>query len=168
LAFVFNRLNTLSNLKIKDIDFENHEVSLRKVKNKKQYAIPLTPSLEHALIDYLRFRKGTPDDYLFCNQYGDKFQKDSITTAIYRYNHSRGVLKTSIHLFRHTFAKNWILNRGDPFRLKAILGHSTMEMVNRYVNIFGRDLHKDFDVFNPLEKMKGFMTNKKSIKMRKQ
>ena len=78
-------------------------------------------------------------------------QKDSITTMLYRYNHARGVRKTSIHLFRHTFAKNWILNKGDPFRLKAILGHSTMAMVNVYVSMFGRDLHKDFDEFNPLE-----------------
>lgn len=159
------RLGTLSNLKIQDIDFENHEVSLRKVKNKKQYTIPITSSLEQILIEYLRFRKGKPEDYLFCSQYGSQLQKDSITTSIYRYNRSRGVLKTSVHQFRHTFAKNWILNRGDPFRLKAILGHSNMEMVNNYVNMFGKDLHKDFDIFNPLENMKAFIADKTAIRM---
>lgn len=160
-----NRLHTISNLKIKDIDFDNHEVALRKVKNKKPYTIPLASTLEKTLTEYLRFRKGKPDDYLFCNQFGEQLQKDSITTVIYRYNHSRGVAKTSIHLFRHTFAKNWILNRGDPFRLKAILGHSTMAMVNEYVNMFGKDLHKDFDEFNPLENMKGFINERTALRM---
>ena len=162
-----NRLDTLSNLKVKDIDFDSHEIVLRKVKNKKPYIIPLAPTLEKTLTEYLRFRKGKPEDYLFCNRYGEKLQKDSITTSLYRYNHSRGVLKTSVHLFRHTFAKNWILNRGDPFRLKAILGHSTMAMVNEYVNMFGKDLHKDFDEFNPLENMKGFISERTTIKIKK-
>jgi len=164
-----NRLDTLSNLKIKDINFDNHEIALRKVKNKKPYVIPLAPTLEKTLIEYLRIRKGKPEDYLFCNQYGEQLQKHSITTTIYRYNHSRGVTKTSVHLFRHTFAKNWILNRGDPFRLKAILGHSTMAMVNEneYINMFGKDLHKDFDTFNPLETMKGFIGDRTAIKLSK-
>ena len=126
--------------------------------------IPLSSTLEKTLKEYLKVRGGKPDDYLFCNQYSGKFQKDSITTAIYRYNHSRGVTKTSVHLFRHTFAKNWILNRGDPFRLKAILGHSSMAMVNEYANMFGNDLHKDFDMFNPLEKMKGYIGERTAIK----
>ena len=161
-----NRLDTISNLKIGDLDFDSHEITLRKVKNKKPYIIPITPTLEKTLIEYLRYRKGEPDDYLFCNQYGQKLQKDAVTTAIYRYNRSRGVLKTSVHVFRHTFAKNWILNRGDPFRLKSILGHSTMAMVNEYVEMYGKDLHRDFDLYNPLENMKVSIGEREAIKMR--
>jgi len=162
-----NRLSTVCNLAIKDVDFDNHEVSLRKVKNKKPYTIPLSSTLEKTLMEYLKVRKGQPDDYLFCNKYGEQMQRTSMGSVIYRYNHSRGVIKTSIHLFRHTFAKNWILNGGDPFRLQAILGHSTMAMVNEYVNMFGKDLHRDFDTFNPLEKMKGLMGERTAIKVGK-
>jgi len=160
-----NRLGTITNLKIKDINFENREISLRKVKNKRQYVIPLSATLTKTLTEYLKIRGGKPDDYLFCNQYGEQLHKDSITTAIYRYNHSRGVLKTSTHLFRHTFAKNWILNGGDPFRLKAMLGHSSMAMVNEYTGMFGKDLHRDFETFNPLDNMKGLLGEKTAIKM---
>jgi len=162
-----NRLGTVCNLKIQDIDFDNHEIALRKVKNKKPYTIPLSSTLEKTLKEYLNIRKGKPEDYLFCNQYGEQLKKTSVGSTIFRYNHARGVTKTSIHLFRHTFAKTWILNRGDPFRLKAILGHSTMAMVNEYVNMFGKDLHKDFDTFNPLETMKGFIGDKTAIKFDK-
>ncbi|MCL2410840.1 MAG: tyrosine-type recombinase/integrase [Treponema sp.] len=162
-----NRLSTLCNLKIKDIDFENNEVALRKVKNKKQYIIPLSSTLSKTLSEYLKIRQGEPDDYLFCTQYGGRMEKLSVNSAIKRYNHSRGVAKTSVHLFRHTFAKNWILNGGDIFRLKNILGHSTLEMVKEYVNMFGGDLKRDFDKFNPLESMKASVVGREAINIRK-
>ena len=77
--------------------------------------------------------------------------------------------KTSIHLFRHTFAKNWILSGGDIFRLKSILGHSSLEIVKEYVNMFGGDLKKDFDKFNPLENMKSVFAEREreAIRMKK-
>ena len=162
-----NRLSTMCSVKIKDVDFENQEIKLRKVKNKKQYVIPISPTLEKTLAEYLKIRQGEPDDYLFCNQYGEYLAKHSVTSAITRYNHSRGVAKTSVHLFRHTFAKNWILNGGDIFRLKNILGHSSLEMVKEYVNMFGGDLKRDFDKFNPLENMKTAVSGREAINIRK-
>lgn len=34
-----------------------------------------------------------------------------------------------------------------------MLGHSSMEIVKNYVNMFTDDLQRDFDTFNPLETM---------------
>ena len=59
--------------------------------------------------------------------------------------------RTSIHAFRHTFAKNWILNGGDIISLQNILGHSSMEMVKEYVAMFGNDLKVGFNSHNPLD-----------------
>lgn len=61
--------------------------------------------------------------------------------------------KTSIHLYRHTFAKKWILAGGDIFRLQKILGHSSLDVVKEYVEMFTNDLQKDFDKFNALEQI---------------
>ena len=47
------------------------------------------------------------------HRYGLQMTRDSMDNAIYHYNRRRGVQKTSVHLFRHTFAKNWIMNGGD-------------------------------------------------------
>ena len=148
-----NRLRTLCNVKIGDIDFENKEIKLKKVKNKKQYTIPLSRTLEKVLREYLGYRQGEASDYLFCNQYGEQLSDDGLISSVVRFNNSRGVTKTSIHLFRHTFAKKWILNNGDIFRLQQILGHSSLDIVKEYVNIYGRDLQNDFEVFNPLDNM---------------
>ena len=70
------------------------------------------------------------------------------------FNIARGVTKTSLHLFRHTFAKNYILAGGGMAQLQAILGHSTMDMTRRYVNLYGQDIQKDFNRFNPLNNLK--------------
>lgn len=146
-----NRLETMANLKIGDIDFNEHEIKLLKLKNRKQYTIPLSTQLSKVLKEYLLYRKGDKDDYLFCNSYGKQISKGTIQTQIQHYNRSRGVLKTSIHAFRHTFAKNWILNGGDMVLLQTILGHSSIAMVKEYVNMFGSDLHKNFNMHNPLD-----------------
>lgn len=65
-----NRLNTVCNIKIGDIDFANSTIILRTTKNRKQQIIPVTNSLQIILIEYLKYRKGEKDDYLFCNVFG--------------------------------------------------------------------------------------------------
>jgi len=148
-----NRVSTIINIKIKDIDFENGYITMQKTKNKKQQVIPFSNTLSAVLSEYLTYRKGQPDDYLFCNSFGTQLCDRSLQGDIARYNKSRGVMKTSIHLFRHTFAKKWILAGGDIFRLQKILGHSSLEIVKEYINMFSDDLKQDFNQFNPLEQM---------------
>lgn len=43
--------------------------------------------------------------------------------------------RLTCHLLRHTFATWYILNGGDSLRLKYILGHSSMDMVEHYVHL---------------------------------
>ena len=161
-----NRLKTVSNLKIGDIDFENQEIALKKVKNKRPYIIPLAPTLKKILIEYLKYRQGEPDDFLFCNQYGNQWKSSSIETSIYRYNHSRGVTKTGIHLFRHTFATEYVRNGGGEYKLQKLLGHSTPSQTRRYVELVVSDLKQDYEEFNPLEKINA-LKDKKAIKTHK-
>lgn len=158
-----NRLNTVRNIKIKDIDFDNSAIVLTTVKNKRQQIVPLSRVLSSILIEYLKYRKGEPEDYLFCNQYGGQMTLGGIQTAVKRYNRSRGVFKTSLHAFRHTFAKLWIMKGGDLFRLQKLLGHSSVEMVKEYVEMFQEDLKVNYDYFNPLEK---YHHNRQHITMR--
>ena len=146
-----NRLSTVTNLKIEDIVLADGMIMLKKTKNRKQQIIPLSNTMIKILQEYLEFRQGNPSDYLFCNRFGNQFTRGGFETAILDYNRSRGVQKRSVHLFRHTFAKKWILNGGDIFRLQKILGHSSLEIVKEYLNFFGTDLQQQFNDFNPLE-----------------
>ena len=162
-----NRAGTVINIKIEDLDFDSGNIILKKLKGRKQYYIPISKSLEQILIEYLMYRKGEPTDFLFCNTYGKSLSLSGLEHEIAKYNKKRGVEKTSLHMLRHTFAKQWILNGGDIFRLQKILGHSSLDMVRKYVNMFSDDLRRDFDSFNPLDNYLGNTTNNEKIKLNK-
>lgn len=158
-----NRISTALDLHIGDINFQSGVIILRKTKNRKQQIIPLSATLAEILQGYLQIRGGEADDYVFCNEYGEQASCRTYQQLVRRYNRKRGVEKTSCHTFRHTFAKNWILNSGDMFRLQKILGHSDLTVTKEYVNMFGQDLQMDFEKFNPLDNLKS--RNKGTIKM---
>ena len=67
-----NRISTVLSLQIKDLDFENETIQLNKCKNRKAQIVPMASSLKVILKEYLTYRKGSPDDYVFCNSYGGK------------------------------------------------------------------------------------------------
>ena len=156
-----NRISTALDLHIGDINFQSGTITLRKTKNRKQQIIPLSHTLADILQEYLQIRGGEDEDYLFCNEYGEQASCRTYQQLVRRYNIKRNVNTTSCHCFRHTFAKNWILQGGDMFRLQKILGHSDLTVTKEYVNMFGQDLQMDFEKFNPLDNI----VTKKQIRM---
>ena len=146
-----NRISSALSIKIKDLEFDNLTIQINHSKNRRAQIIPMSPFLATILKEYLIHRKGSPNDYVFCNSYGEQGNIHTYQTMIYKYNRSKGIDKTSAHLYRHTFAKRWILNGGDIFRLQKILGHSDLSVVKEYVNMFSSDLSIGFDKYNPLD-----------------
>ncbi len=156
------RCSNIRSLKVKDIDLQNNLFYLKTTKNRKPLVIPITKTLQPILREYLTIRNGKDNEYVFCNAYGEELTRDSISGTMRRYNNNRGVTTTGLHRWRHTFAKQWILNHGDILKLQKILNHSNLDMVRNYVKIFTNDLQEEFEEFNPLE-----FVNKKAIKMKK-
>ncbi|MDU3240452.1 MAG: site-specific integrase [Clostridiales bacterium] len=154
------RVGSLCGLHVGDIDLKSKLLTLRKVKTKKPYVIPITNTLCIILQEYFTFRKGEPEDFLFVDKYLKPLKKSGVQTAIQRYNLRRGVAKVSCHLYRHTFAKKWLLSEGSIYELQRILGHKTLAMVLRYANIWGIDLKKNFEKHNPLEDFSNINNNK--------
>ena len=148
------RCNTILNIKLSDLDLNEGTVTFNTTKTNKTVVVPLEKKAIRDLKEYvLRWRHCSKYGYLFFNAYGEQLTRGGLSKAIASYNKSRGVEKTSIHLFRHTFAKHWIRNNGDVFRLQKMLGHSSLDMTRNYVNMFSSDLKEGFDTFSPLDKM---------------
>ena len=148
------RAATLRNIKISDIDLEGGICYFRHTKNKKAQVSPLCSEMKHILQEYIRVRKGTENDYLFPNEFNGQMSENCLVSAIQRYNRSRGVKKTSIHLFRHTFARKYLLDcGGNAFTLQKILGHSTLEMTRKYCELFNADIIRDYDNHSPLSQL---------------
>lgn len=150
-----NRINTVINLKMKDVDLSNGYYLIREQKNKKVSTNPLDTTLINVIKTYLKKCRNGADaeDYLFVSVYGEQMTDNAIRYAIYKYNHRRGVSKTSAHALRHTFAKMYIMNGGDMVHLQKLLGHSTLEMSKHYVNLYGCDIKKGFEEKSPLKVM---------------
>ena len=149
------RAATVRNIQNRDVDLENRQVVFRHNKNGKIQVSPLCSQMASILADYMAVRKGKPDDYLFCNQYGEMLTENALRLAIVKYNNTRGVERTSIHAFRHTFARKYLVDcGGDAFMLQKLLGHSTLKMTKHYCAIYDADIAKDYDRFSPLAQLK--------------
>lgn len=158
-----SRAATVRAIQIRDVDLDGGMVFYRHTKNRKAQVIPLCSAMVSILREYLRHRGGEAADYLFCTETGSQLTENGLRQSIARYNVRRGVQKTSIHLFRHTFARKYLIDcGGDAFTLQKLLGHSTLAMTKHYCAIFDADLTKNYDNFSPLAQMK---SNSTRIKM---
>lgn len=153
------RAATVRNIQNRDVDLPSHVIYARHTKNRKALVIPLCSQMVNILREYMKIRGGDEEDYLFCNEHGEFLTETALRNSIERYNTRRGLTKTSIHLFRHTFARKYLIDcGGNAFTLQKLLGHSTLDMTKHYCEIFDADIAKNFDSFSPLEKMKSNST----------
>ena len=139
-----------------NLDFQKKEITFPHTKNKKAIVVPMSYALEGCLREYIRtWRNGEPPEaYLFCNISGEGLTTDALKHAFAKYCERRDVSRTNIHGLRHSFAKGWIRNGGDVFRLQQILGHSSLEVTRKYVRLFSEDLKEDYEQFSPLDTRK--------------
>lgn len=148
------RLSTALNVQICHLDFDKATVKLVWNKDKKQKYMPLSTALVNILKEYIELSGLHDEDYLFPEYEGKQLTRRGAEDAMTDYNHSRGVMRTGIHLFRHTFAKGYIQNGGNPVKLQKLLNHKTIEQTMRYVNLYGNDVSSDLDEYNPLDNFK--------------
>ncbi|EOT2960262.1 tyrosine-type recombinase/integrase [Clostridium perfringens] len=146
------RLNSLVNIKVKDLDFDNQVVHVNVTKNRRPLIIPLNRDMIKILREYLKLRDHESiEDLLFSNVYGRKLCQRTLFGMMQTYHNERGVVKTGIHRFRHTFAKKWITLGGSVVTLQKILGHSSLNITQNYINLLVEDIKRDVDKYNILE-----------------
>lgn len=156
------RQRSLMFIKVKDVDFDNNMIYVNVTKNRKPLLVPINQTMAHILQEYLKYRKAkSQDDYLFCNVFGEQLVKSTCYHMLYSYNHRRGVETTGIHRYRHTFAKQWILNGGNVVSLSRLLGHSSLQITQNYINLLVSEVAKEVDTINLLDKF----STKTRIKM---
>lgn len=105
--------------------------------------------------------------YLFSTVQGEKMKERGLTRAIEDYNKSREIERTSIHAFRHWYAKKAVMNGINIVQLQHLLGHSNLEILKHYVEMLTEDLNYENIAQNPLESIKLENSKGKNIKLRK-
>lgn len=157
-----NRVSSVADLRIGDVDLDEGYITVNRQKNGKPTRIPLVKKITRILRtyidDYRTEVNGVPvglNEPLFCNLYGEKLSENGIKKAIANYNRSRNVEKTSVHLFRHTFAKKWIIDGGDLLQLQKMLGQSSLKMVQHYSNLYASDIKEQAEKHAVITKTRG-------------
>ncbi len=147
------RIGELLVLLIKNIT--PNYIVIEKSKNRKQRILPMGKQLQELMQQYLKIRKGRPHEFLFCNVMDEQLARRTLQDRITTYGKRARInnVRVSPHTLRHTFATQYLLNGGDMVSLQEILGHSSLEMVRRYVNYLQEDIQVQHKKFSPLDRL---------------
>ena len=129
------RASELCNIKLHNIEMER---SLIKTlgKGDKERHIPFSDNTAQALWRYITFRdKVNVGTHLFVTDEDRPFTRDRLKNLLNALGDRANVPNCHAHRFRHTFAIQFLRNGGDVFTLKELLGHSSLDMVKRYLAI---------------------------------
>lgn len=123
-------------------------------KGNKQRVVPLGLNTRKVLMRYLNRRPGcAPTDRLFIMSSLEPITDNTIRQVFKRLKKRTGIQRLKPHLLRHTFATRYLENGGDMYALKEILGHTTLEMVKRYVHFTSRKMVPTFYNYSPLDNL---------------
>ncbi len=142
---------TLDNLNLKD--------GFIKVigKGDKERIVPIGKFVQMELLHYIEKVRpqpyGSDYDKLFLTRGGKPITVNTVKLVFSRLASSSGVKRLHAHLCRHTFAINYLLNGGDIFSLREILGHTTLEMVNHYLHFTSSQITSQHQKYSPMDRM---------------
>ena len=151
------RRGELANLRWSDIDFENSVMSVFG-KKRQSASIPITDKMRKELSDYFMYVKsvydGNPSKYVFSSSAKTQLSPDSIGMVFKRLKYKFGWtdVRLSPHTMRHTFASRSLKNGMGSITLQRMLRHESLQMTQRYVNMWGNELKDHNDKYNPLNK----------------
>lgn len=142
------RIEEVVSIKIKNINSKEHELKILGKRKKERFTI-----LPDITIKYLRlyykdkyrkefFHRENTTGYLFEGNQGAEHISVNTVTNYFReikikYNLDKDI---TFHSLRHSFATNFIKAGGDPFILKSMLGHTSLNTTSIYIHM-GRDFN---------------------------
>lgn len=153
------RISELCGLQAVDIMFELNVINIIG-KGDKQRKVPMSENLRKILLKYFKMRNEYIDEkqlyqsrYFFITKKATPMTRDNIEWLFIRIRqyYNLDVDRFSPHTFRHTFAKNYLLNGGDIFSLQRILGHNNLETTKQYISLNDREVKVQNDKYNPLD-----------------
>ena len=136
------RLSELINITLDDLDLDSGVIRIVG-KGRKHRTVPMSPETEKVLHRFLRkHHVRTGSKYLFCSLNGKPLAHRNINRIRERIGQKVGV-HVSPHLIRHSGASHRALAGMPAFLLQRLLGHSTMQMTQRYVHLLDDEKLKE-------------------------
>jgi integrase/recombinase XerD len=148
------RVRELTEITVKDIRWEDGQILING-KGFKERLVPIQATMKRQLRKYIAIRGDTHTPALFVTIDNTPLTIRQVQNRVSKYGRMADVknVRCSPHTLRHTFAKMSVQNGADVFTLQKVLGHTSLEMVRNYVNLFSSDVMDAHKRFSPIEKL---------------
>ena len=124
-------------------------------KGQKERIVPFGNHTARAVLRYLNLRpQENGCDKVFLKQDGEPFTENAIKMVFERLAKKASIPRLHIRLLRHTMATNYLLSGENPIKLQRILGHETLEMTRRYVDMVAVQLAVTESRQSPVDRMR--------------
>lgn len=146
------RCGSLIEIQMRDVNLDKHTLYLRHTKNKSVANMNISSACVRILKRYIQdWRSDAKDeDYLFCNYSNEQLTYNALAHSFTAYCKARGVERHSLHGLRHNFATELAANtNGDMVRVQKALGHSSIDMARKYIDMANIDMG-NYDEVSPL------------------
>lgn len=121
-------------------------------KGNKERFVPLGLNSKRALLRYCSIvpneEKETP---LFVKDTLIPIKESTVKQLFRKLKEQSEIPRLHPHLLRHTFATRYIERGGDIYSLQLILGHTSLEMVKKYVHLIPSKTVVNFAALSPLD-----------------
>ena len=146
----------VAGLKEYDVHLEDRYVKVFG-KGSKERLVSFGVNCQRALLHYYHHYRVQPVnpsiDTFFLAIDGFPLKPAGIKSMMRRLGKTSGVERLHPHLLRHTYATMFLLNGGDVFLLQQNLGHTSLEIVRRYIHVASRLAVVRSQNFSPLDRM---------------
>jgi integrase/recombinase XerD len=149
------RVSELAGVNARDVDLEGRSIRVMG-KGRKERDLPLGRTAVRALQRYRNAVDGLePDDPFFISYRGRRLDRSVISDMVSECGKGASItgVRCSPHTLRHTGAKRFILAGGDVFTLQKLLGHTSLVMVRRYVELASMDVAIQHERFSPADSL---------------
>jgi site-specific recombinase XerD len=133
------RRQELADLTLEDLNSNSGAILIRSGKGGKSRIVYLGTTSRRAVSHYLKLRHSYTQK-LWVSADGTPLKNDAIHSLVRRRAKDAGIDPPGLHSFRRAFAINYLRNGGDVLTLQRLLGHSTLDIINRYVKFATTDI----------------------------
>jgi site-specific recombinase XerD len=136
------RIGECMNILVKDVGKDSIVIVM--TKNMQERFVYPSPKCLKAIRSFMKVRGNIENvPQLFVTVDNTQLNKRTYQEALREAGRICNIQKNvSPHMLRRTYAKNAIMNGIDAFSLARLLGHQSLEVTSRYVQMYGTDLQK--------------------------
>jgi len=145
------RVRSFCHIKLRDIDFGDNTLRVRKVKGRKEYMANISSDCIKSLLKYLEKYPKKLDEFLFTTKVKNNQYQPSDIRKLVNVLSKRAKIEKNVypHLLRHSLVSN-MLNRGaNIILIKEQLGHDWIQSTENYLTCFPQRIKSEFEIYKP-------------------